>query len=375
MRNRHGSDRTRATGSDRTRAAGSDRTRATHPREKTPMKHLEKHLDHRLRRRAAPLAICLVATIATLGAACQEEVDTSLIIASGHVEATEVRLSTKVSGTLEWFELEEGDQIAVGQEIAVIDTVDEELALQAARADRDLADSVLRLRVAGFRDEEIAEASAQVARANADLAAAQRDLDRFQALLDRGSGTEKTRDDAQARRDVATETLAAAEARLELLKTGARPEELDEARARLAAADARIAQIEQQIADATVFSPVPGIVTAKLVEQGELLRAGTALAVITNIASPWLTAYVSEQDLGRIRIGQTVTVVTDDGQTREGQLIFVNSEAEFTPKNVQTRDERIKLVYRIKVSLDNADGLFKPGMPSEAHLRAAEASQ
>ena len=339
------------------------------------MKHLEKHLPPRLRRRAAPLAICLVATIATLGAACQEEVDPSLIIASGHVEATEVRLSTKVSGTLEWFELEEGDQIAVGQEIAVIDTVDAKLALQAARADRDLADSVLRLRLAGFRNEEIAEASAQVARANADLAAAQRDLDRFQALLDRGSGTEKTRDDAQARRDVATETLAAAEARLELLKTGARPEELDEARARLAAADARIAQIDQQIADATVFSPVPGIVTAKLVEQGELLRAGTALAVITNIASPWLTAYVSEQDLGRIRIGQTVTVVTDDGQTREGQLIFVNSEAEFTPKNVQTRDERIKLVYRIKVSLDNADGLFKPGMPSEAHLRAAEASQ
>ena len=339
------------------------------------MKHLEKRLPPRLRRRAASLAICLVATISTLGAACQEEVDPSLIIASGHVEATEVRLSTKVSGTLEWFELEEGDQIAVGQEIAVIDTVDEKLALRAARADRDLADSVLRLRVAGFRDEEIAEASAKVARANADLAAAQRDLDRFQALLDRGSGTEKTRDDALARRDVATETLAAAEARLELLKTGARPEELDEARARLAAADARIAQIEQQIADATVFSPVPGIVTAKLMEQGELLRAGTALVVITNIASPWLTAYVSEQDLGRIRLGQMVTVVTDDGQTREGRLIFVNSEAEFTPKNVQTRDERIKLVYRIKVSLNNADGLFKPGMPSEAHLRATEASQ
>jgi len=334
-----------------------------------------KRMNHRHRRRAVPLAMCLVATLAILGAACQEEVDTSLIIASGHVEATEVRLSTKVAGTLEWFELQEGDRIAAGQEIARIDTVDQELSLQAARADRALADSVLRLRIAGFRDEEIAEANAQVARARADLTAAERELQRFQALLDRGSGTGKTRDDAQARRDVAVETLAAAEARLKLVKTGARPEEIDEARARLAAADARIAQIEQQIADATMLSPVPGIVTAKLVEQGELLRPGTALAVITNIASPWLTAYVSEQDLGRIRIGQTVTVVTDDGQTREGQLIFINSEAEFTPKNVQTRDERIKLVFRIKVSLNNADGLFKPGMPSEAHLRATEASQ
>ncbi len=341
------------------------------------MKRLDHHLhvDHRRHRRATPLAICLVATIATLGAACPEEVDTSLIIASGHVEATEVRLSTKVAGTLEWFELQEGDRIAAGQEIARIDTVDQELSLQAAQADRALADSVLRLRIAGFRDEEIAEASAQVARATADLEAAQRDLERFQSLLDRGSGIEKTRDDALARRNVSALVLVAAEARLELLQSGARPEELDEARARLAAADARIAQIEQQIADATMLSPVPGIVTAKLVEQGELLRAGTALAVITNIASPWLTAYVSEQDLGRIRIGQTVTVVTDDGQTREGQLIFLNSEAEFTPKNVQTRDERIKLVYRIKVSLNNVDGLFKPGMPSEAHLRATEASQ
>ena len=182
-------------------------------------------LPHRPHRRAVSLALCLVVAVATLGAACQEEVDTSLIVASGHVEATEVRLSTKVGGSLEWFELEEGDQITAGQEIAVIDTVDQELALEAARADRALADSVLRLRLAGFRDQEIAEASAQVARANADLAAAQRDLERFQALLDRGSGTEKTRDDAQARRDVATETLAAAEARLELLKTGARPEE------------------------------------------------------------------------------------------------------------------------------------------------------
>jgi HlyD family secretion protein len=330
-------------------------------------------LDHRHRRWAAKSVLCLVATMAALGASCPEEVDPSLIIASGHVEATEVRLSTKVGGTLEWFELEEGDQVSAGDEIARIDTVDLELLLDAARAERALADSALRLRLAGFREEEIAEARAQVARARADLEAAERDLRRFQALLDRGSGTEKTRDDALARRNVAAETLAATEARLELVQTGARPEELDEARARLAAADARIAQIEQQIADATVTSSVGGVVTAKLVEEGELLHAGTALTVITDIASPWLTAYVSEQDLGRIRIGQSVSVVTDDGQTREGRLIFVNPEAEFTPKNVQTRDERVKLVYRIKVSLENADGMFKPGMPSEAQIRAVGA--
>jgi len=325
-------------------------------------------------RRHAPLTIATTLAVALTAAGCTEEVDTSLIVASGHVEATEVTLSSKVGGTLEWFELEEGDEIARGDQIARMDTVDFVLALDAANADRALADAVLRLRQAGFRDQEIAEASAQVARARADLDAANRDLRRYQALLDRGSGTEKTRDDALARVEVATESVAAAEARLRLLRAGSRPEELDEARAQLAGADARIAQIEQQISDAVVLSPVSGTVTAKLAEQGELLRAGAPLAVVTDLGNAWLTAYVSAADLGRIRIGQAATVLTDDGQSREGRLTFVNPVAEFTPKNVQTRDERIKLVYRIKVSLDNGDGFYKMGMPAEAHFQAVEGS-
>ena len=324
--------------------------------------------DRTARRAASALAIILAAALPLAG--CTEEVDSSLIIASGHVEATEVTLSSKIGGTLEWFELEEGDALAEGLEIARMDTIDLELSLAAAEADRLLADSVLRLREAGFRDEEIAEASAQVARARADLDAANRDLRRYQALVDRGSGTKKTRDDALARVEVATENVAAVEARLELLRAGSRPEELDEARARIAGVDARMAQIEQQIIDATVFSPVSGTVTAKLAEQGELLRQGAPLAVVTVLSNAWLTAYVSAEDLGRIRIGQTATVITDDGQSRDGTLTFINPVAEFTPKNVQTRDERVKLVYRIKVALDNADGLYKMGMPAEAHFRA-----
>jgi HlyD family secretion protein len=341
--------------------------------EPTRMEHRCRRSNgaHRSARRAASaLAIILAAALPLAG--CTEEVDTSLIIASGHVEATEVTLSSKVGGTLEWFELEEGDTLAQGLEIARMDTIDFELSLAAAEADRLLADSVLRLREAGFRDEEIAEASAQVARARADLDAANRDLRRYQALVDRGSGTEKTRDDALARVEVATENVAAVEARLELLRAGSRPEELDEARARIAGVDARIAQIEQQVIDATVFSPVSGTVTAKLAEQGELLRPGAPLAVVTDLTNAWLTAYITAEDLGRIRIGQTATVITDDGQSRDGTLTFINAVAEFTPKNVQTRDERVKLVYRIKVALDNADGLYKMGMPAVAHFRAVD---
>jgi HlyD family secretion protein len=95
--------------------------------------------------------------------------------------------------------------------------------------------------------------------------------------------------------------------------------------------------------------------------------------VVTDLADAWLTVYVTEPDLGRLRLGQHAEVRTDDGQTRGGTLSFIASQAEFTPKNVQTRDERVKLVYKVKVGLDNADGLFKPGMPAEARLRVAEA--
>jgi HlyD family secretion protein len=114
-------------------------------------------------------------------------------------------------------------------------------------------------------------------------------------------------------------------------------------------------------------------VTEKIAEQGELLQPGAGLCVVTNLSDAWLTVYVTGPDLGRIRLGQEAEVRTDDGQTRQGKVRYIASEAEFTPKNVQTRDERVKLVYRIKIGLDNADGMFKPGMPAEARLKAAAA--
>ena len=169
--------------------------------------------------------------------------------------------------------------------------------------------------------------------------------------------------------------LKAAEDQLAKLRAGARPEEIDGARARLAAAEARIEQIDQQIRDATVVSPTAGIVTEKLVEPGELLAPATAIAIVTDLGDAWLTAYVDEAAVGGLKLGQEARVVTDDGTERTGRLTFINSEAEFTPKNVQTKDERVKFVYRIKIALPNEDGFYKPGMPAEAHLAVARAPE
>jgi HlyD family secretion protein len=303
-----------------------------------------------------------------LGAACRNGADPGLIVASGHVEATDVRVSTKAAGVIESLAVDEGHTVAAGQELARIDTTDTRLALDAARAERAMAEAELRLRLAGSRVEDVREAKAQVVRAEADLDGAQKDLDRMEGLLAAGSGTTKARDDARTRRDSARAALDAARERLKRLETGFRQEEKDAARARLEAADAGIAQLEQQVKDARIVSPVAGVVTEKLAEQGELAGRGTGIVVVTDLANAWLNAYVAEPDLARLRLGQEAEVVTDDGQARKGRVSFVASRAEFTPKNVQTRDERVKLVYRIKVALDNADGLFKPGMPATAHL-------
>jgi len=318
------------------------------------------------------VAVALPVVVLSFAAAsCRRGADDGTIVASGHVEATEVTVSTKVAGTVETLAVDEGATVAAGQEIAHIDTTDTHLALDAARADRAQAAAELRLRLAGSRDEDIKEAEAQLVRAEADLAGSQKDLDRMEGLLAAGSGTTKSRDDARTRRDVARATLDAGRERLRRLKAGYRAEEKDAARARVEAADARIAQLQQQLKDAVILSPVAGVVTEKVAEKGELLARGAGIVVVTNLPNAWLNAYVAEPDLTRLRLGQEVEVITDDGQTRKGRLSFVASRAEFTPKNVQTRDERVKLVFRIKVALENADGLFKPGMPSTARLAPA----
>jgi HlyD family secretion protein len=320
-------------------------------------------------------SVVLVPLAVALAAGCRRGDTDGSIVAAGHVEATEVTVSSKVPGRLERLAVDEGSVVQAGAELARIETTDIQLALGQARAERALADAELRLRIAGSRPEDVREAAAQVERARADLEGAEKDLERMEGLLASGSGTTKARDDARTRRDVASATLQASSERLSRTKLGFRPEEIDAARARRDASDARIAQLEQQLKDAVVTSPAAGVVTGKLAEQGELLARGSGIVVVTDLPSAWLNAYVPETDLARLRLGQQAEVTTDDGQRRTGRVSFVSSRAEFTPKNVQTRDERVKLVYRIKVALDNQDGLFKPGMPATARLQPAAAAQ
>jgi multidrug resistance efflux pump len=214
-----------------------------------------------------------------------------------------------------------------------------------------------------------------VGAARTELDAATVDLGRFDQLLRDHAGSQKQRDDAAARRDVAasrlkgaTDRVAAAQAALARLRAGARPQELDAARARVAAADAQIATLDNARTEATVLAPATGVVTSRLVEPGELVAIGTPLGVIVDLDHAWVNAYVEEPLVPSLRVGQTLSVVTDAGDRLAGQIAFIAPRAEFTPRNVQTAAERAKLVYRVKVTVDNRQGVLKPGMPAEVEL-------
>lgn len=318
--------------------------------------------------RAHPLVVTLAAVL--LGS-CRGAPHDGPLVVSGHVEGTEVRVGAKISGRIAAVAVAEGDDISAGAALVQFETVDLELSLAAARAERRLAEAEFDLRRNGSRREDIAEARAGLAQTEADLAALERDLDRMLALLDSGSGTPKERDDALARRDAALARRDAARERLARFERGFRPEEIAAARARVDTVDARIAQIEQAIADARVVAPTGGVVTSRLVEPGEVVGAGTPLIVVTALDDVWLDVYLAEPEVPSIRIGQEVEVRTDDGATHRGTIRTVASRAEFTPKNVQTADERAQLVFKVRIALDNTSRAFKPGMPAEARIALA----
>lgn len=325
----------------------------------------------------------LVVVLALAAFACTEEAPSDRIRVSGHVEATETRVAPEAGGRILTLTVKEGDRVQPGQVLMTLDTRDVQLAIRRAQADRDAADAQLRLVMAGARVEDLRQAQSQIDTARAELAAArteleaaEQDLARFESLLANNSGSRKQRDDAATRRDLARDRVASAQSRVRTaeevharLKAGARPEEVDAARARVAAVSAQIATLEKNAADASVPSPVGGIVTEKLVEVGEVIAPRAPALVVVDLDRAWADVFVPEPAVPRIKIGQPATIFTDAGGTGlVGTVGYISPKAEFTPRNVQTAEERSKLVYRVRINVDNNEGILKQGMPVEAEI-------
>ena len=314
---------------------------------------------------------------------CAEEIPGNEVRASGHVEATDVRLAPEVGGRIVMLTVKEGDRVEAGAMILRLDGREVELAIERARAEQRQAEAQLKLLQAGARREDIAQAQAQgqaarseLSAARTELSAAEADLQRFESLLQSNAGSRKQRDDAATRRDVARERVHAAESRARAadqstarLNAGARPEEIEAARARVAAAAAQVASAEELLDDTSLRAPIGGVVTDKLVEVGEVVAPRTPVVVITDLTNAWADVFVPEPAVPRLRLGQVATVFTDAGGSGlAGTVSYISPKAEFTPRNVQTAEERSKLVYRVRIAVDNRDGILKQGMPVEAVL-------
>jgi HlyD family secretion protein len=329
--------------------------------------------------RHAPAAVALLLLLLS---ACAEPPPENEIRVSGHVEATEVRVAAEVGGRVLEVLAAVGDRVEAGDVVVRLDSRDVELETARAEAERAAAEAQLRLLQAGARAEDVRQAEAQVAAIesetaaiDAELAAAEVDRARFAQLVEAEAGARKTLDDATARVGVLTQRAEAlrgqaraARAVVARLEAGARPEELDTASARVAAIDAELAVLQERVDDATIVAPAAGVVTESLVEPGELAASRAPLLIITDLDRAWANLFVPEPAVPRITVGQAAEVLTDAGDVLPGTVSYIAPQAEFTPRNVQTADERSRLVYRIEVSVDNTGGVLKPGMPVDATL-------
>jgi len=304
---------------------------------------------------------------------CHNNKNAGVISASGTIEAIEVTVSSKTSGQVEKMLVDEGVLVKNGDTLAVIDSDSLKIQLNQAQAGVDLAESQLQLLVKGARIEDIRLAEEALKQAEANLRIAREDRERIRNLYEKQSATAKQNDDAEARYTVARAQYDAAQQALQKWRKYARPEEIKSAQARLDQAIAGRNLLKKTISDSTITSPASGIITHKIVEQGEFVGPGTPLLTIADLSEVHLNIYITEMELGKVRLGQEAEVTIDSypGRAFPGKVIFISPEAEFTPKNIQTKEERVKLVYRVKIQIPNQENILKPGMPADAVIQIA----
>ena len=348
---------------------------------------------------------------------------------SGAIEGTQVDVSAKITGRIAELSVREGQTVERGR--VIVRLAADELAAEARRAEGALAAAQAQLRdlLAGSRTEEIREAEARAARAEAQLADllagsrqqeieqaraalrnaratrewAERDFRRAQELFGKELVAQQEVDRARQAYEVAAANeisarerldlvgvgprehevhaaraeVRAAHERIRLLKAGPRPDAVTAARAQVTQAEAAITLARARLAEASIEAPIDGVVLRKNLETGETANPGVPIVTLLDPRDIWLRAYVPETDIGRVRVGQSATISVDayPGRGFPGIISEIASEAEYTPRNVQTKKERVNLVFRVKVSAKNPDGALKPGMPADAVLHLTDAAR
>ncbi|MBL1213485.1 MAG: HlyD family efflux transporter periplasmic adaptor subunit [Ignavibacteriae bacterium] len=305
---------------------------------------------------------------------CGGKGGSDVIEESGTIETTNSIVSSQAVGPVKNILVNEGSFVKSGDTVLIIDHEKYELQLDQALAAKSAAQAQLNLIRKGAREEDILLVKEKLKQAKSNFESAQKDKMRFEKLLESQAITQKQFDDAATRFDVASSQLASAKENLNKIKNIARPEEIKQAEANFKKAQASAALIQKSIRDCFVTSPFDGYIVNQFVEKGEMLSMMSSLFKVSDLSQVELVVYVSGEDLGKVKLGQTAEVSTDSYKDKiyEGKVFYISSEAEFTPKNIQTKDERTKLVYAVKIKIPNPDFELKAGMPGDAGILLRE---
>lgn len=362
------------------------------------------------------LHICIIILFIT---SCTYKKSNSLLLVTGTVEGTEVDVSSKIGGRIVKLAVNDGSEVKQNDILAYLDDTEQRASVKRERAIVNAQEGLLKDLLSGARKEEIEEARASLnlaqahyndllagprkeelkqALALADSAKATRrktyqDFNRIKLLHQDGLVSFQELDKAKEAYDVSSARESQALESYKLIKRGARKDQLDMAKAeikgtqdrlnlllagprrdQIKVSEAKIREAkagldlaEEYLKETVVLSPMNGVVLHKNKEQGEIAPAGSSILTLINPLDMWVRAYISEKDIGKIKIGIPAVIKVDTFKDRafKGKVIEISSQAEFTPKNVQTQKERVNLVFRVKIQIDNQDGILKPGIPAD----------
>ena len=293
------------------------------------------------------------------------------LVASGTVEATDAQLGFQAPGRIVSLTPREGDRVTTGQELARLDRAELEARRAQSEAQVEAAQAALAELESGSRREEIAQARANLAVTEERRQDAERDLARTRRLFEGGAVSREALDKAQVALDVTRAQRTQAVEQLRLVEAGPRQERKAAARAQVTQAEAAVQGVQATLSNTVLTAPFDGVVTVRHREPGEVVPAGSPVLTLMDPRSRFVRIYIPENRVGAVRLGTRATITADTypGKTYPGEVSFIASEAEFTPKSVQTTEERVRLVYEVKVRVTgDAEFELKPGLPADVRL-------
>ena len=309
--------------------------------------------------------------LAIILSSCGNGKDTNSINASGTIESVNVTISSKTSGTINKINFKEGDRVKKGDLLVEISHDLLDIQLRQSEAGVELANAQLKLLKSGARREDIKQSEELLKQAKINMELAGQDKKRAEELYRQDATTKKLYDDAIGRYDLTVTQYNSAKENLAKVKTIIRPEEIEQAQANLKKAVSMVDLLKQNIEDCRVYAPSDGFVSKKFIEEGENAVIGGSLLRLSNLETVNLVIYIPETELAKVKLGQEAEIKIDAFKDKEykGKIIFISPEAEFTPKNIQTPEERTKLVFAVKIEIPNPQFELKPGLPADATLR------